>query len=285
MAQDQQEDTEFERGSVSSVYRDRTRGRKRRRILAASIACVAFGGFAFMVVYAYNKGRETGTASVAPIIKAAEGPTKVRPEQPGGMQVPNQDKTIYERIAREPPVIQAERLLPPPEQPMPRPPVRSEPAPAAPMVNGANTAPPRPSIPPPIVLTPSPLPMPPAPPVARDPELVPPPRSLRDLAQDVPPPPPAAALAAIAPAAGGEFRVQIAALRSEEDARKEWERIKRANADLFGKLAANYIRVDLGADKGIYYRLQAGPIASAPDAQSLCEQAKGRKLGCVVIKP
>lgn len=52
-----------------------------------------------------------------PLIQAEQGPYKVRPENPGGIAIPHQDKLIYGRLSGESdqPV---ERLLPPPEQPV-----------------------------------------------------------------------------------------------------------------------------------------------------------------------
>lgn len=52
-----------------------------------------------------------------PIIPADTTPFKVRPENPGGMMIPYQDKLVYGRLSQDAsqPI---ERLLPPPEQPM-----------------------------------------------------------------------------------------------------------------------------------------------------------------------
>lgn len=57
-----------------------------------------------------------------PIIPAESTPFKVRPENPGGMMIPHQDKLVYGRLSQNAsqPV---ERLLPPPEQPMMQPPM------------------------------------------------------------------------------------------------------------------------------------------------------------------
>lgn len=52
-----------------------------------------------------------------PIIAADTTPFKVRPENPGGMMIPHQDKLIYGRLSQDTPQP-VERLLPPPEQPM-----------------------------------------------------------------------------------------------------------------------------------------------------------------------
>jgi hypothetical protein len=60
-------------------------------------------------------------ANTPPIIAADTAPFKVRPENPGGMMIPHQDKLIYGRLSQDTPQP-VERLLPPPEQPMINPP-------------------------------------------------------------------------------------------------------------------------------------------------------------------
>ena len=56
------------------------------------------------------------------------------------------------------------------------------------------------------------------------------------------------------------------------------------DADLFGGLRSSVVRVDLGR-KGVFYRLQAGPLADEAAARALCSRAKQRKLGCIVVRP
>ncbi len=68
-----------------------------------------------------------------PLVKAAPGPVKVRPENPGGLRVPDRDKLVYDRIQGKTaertegegdgplPDRGPERLLPPPEEPLPKP--------------------------------------------------------------------------------------------------------------------------------------------------------------------
>ena len=60
-----------------------------------------------------------------PLIRAADGPVKIRPENPGGLQVPNRDKLVYERMQPGASASSGEsvveRLLPQPEKPLPKP--------------------------------------------------------------------------------------------------------------------------------------------------------------------
>src|SRR5262249_46806983 len=67
--------------------------------------------------FAYQQGLRhggamTGAADV-PLIRADERPTKIKPEKPGGMEVPDRDKLIYTQKRGS-----VEHLLPPPEKPM-----------------------------------------------------------------------------------------------------------------------------------------------------------------------
>ena len=57
-----------------------------------------------------------GGAGDIPLIRADTRPMRVKPENPGGMQIPDRDMLIY---GQQRP--QVEHLLPPPEQPMARP--------------------------------------------------------------------------------------------------------------------------------------------------------------------
>jgi hypothetical protein len=69
-------------------------------------------------------------------------------------------------------------------------------------------------------------------------------------------------------------------VRSEEAARQEWDRIRRANPDLLGSASANFVRADLG-EKGVFYRLQTAPIA---DAERVCGELKRRNIGCIIAR-
>jgi len=186
----------------------------------------------------------------------------VKPEQPGGMEIPDRDKLIYNPSRKV-----VEHLLPPPEKPMPRP---APPPPAQVQAEAARS------------------PTGPAPTVPATPEN--PPGS----AQTAQPQQQAAAPSNKAvqaprepphPAAGkaGGIRLQLGSLRTEDAARQEWERIKHKNADLLGSLSASPIRADLG-DKGIYYRIQTGPVADLAAAERICGELKLRSIGCIIAR-
>ena len=53
-----------------------------------------------------------------PIVRTPKDPIKVRPKDPGGIEIPNQDKLVYDRLERTTPRERTENLLPRPEKPM-----------------------------------------------------------------------------------------------------------------------------------------------------------------------
>jgi hypothetical protein len=262
--------------------------------------------------------------SEIPLVKADPGPIKVRPESPGGMEVPDRDKLVYQRIQGEGGEEKVERLLPPPETPLPPPvkPATAE-APAKPAPeSAASAAPPpppppaelavrpRPSVPPQVT---EPLPKvptaaqvaktkPPAPAPIAPPESTKtsPPAAEAKPAASAPPkasPEPAPAAVAVkaptgdsapaptpAPATTKGYLIQLAAVRQPEQARKEWERLQRAYPDLLGDLQLSVIKADLGPQKGIYYRLRAGPLPDEATARKRCAGLSQQKVGCLVVR-
>ena len=80
-------------------------------------------------------------------------------------------------------------------------------------------------------------------------------------------------------------RVYFASYRGIEDAAAAWRRVSSANQDLLEGLVAAVGQVDLGRDKGIFYRLQAGPVADGASAGALCRRLAERAVPCVVLRP
>ena len=126
---------------------------RRRGLLALGAAVVGIAAFAGVILYAY-RGDRVAPDGGPPVLEADATPTKLRPEQPGGMEVPHQDKLVFDRLNQsgrdDRPKV--EHLLPPPEQPLPRPVVTPQvpampalpPPPAvAPLPSGSTTTVPR----------------------------------------------------------------------------------------------------------------------------------------------
>jgi len=109
-----------------------------------------------------------------------------------------------------------------------------------------------------------------------------------DKAMTVPPSPtPTAAVAPQAPVAnvaltgGPQPAVHIASYRSEADAQKGWAQLRRAYPQL-GPLQPEVSRVNLGAQKGVFYRLLAGPLSTRADAERMCSELKAKRQYCEV---
>jgi cell division septation protein DedD len=97
-------------------------------------------------------------------------------------------------------------------------------------------------------------------------------------------PPPVAAPPAAASPAGKGYRLQLGSVRTPDAAAEEWKRLKLQNADMLGKLAFAPERVDLGA-RGIFYRIQAGPLGDEAAAERTCAALKRRGVECLLVKP
>jgi hypothetical protein len=97
------------------------------------------------------------------------------------------------------------------------------------------------------------------------------------------------AVAAIAPAdpvesqrtMGPGFRVQLAAVRVQDDARRAWADL----ADRLGSLVADYEPFYERAEtvNGVFYRIQLGPFASEQTADDLCVEVQRRNASCFVV--
>jgi tetratricopeptide (TPR) repeat protein len=99
---------------------------------------------------------------------------------------------------------------------------------------------------------------------------------------EVKPPPPAAPAPAAkgAAMAKGAATVHLASYRSRQQAERGWQQIQGAHKQLLGKLQSEIVEVNLGAGKGTYYRLKAGPFASKDAAADICRQLKQRRQYC-----
>ncbi len=83
------------------------------------------------------------------------------------------------------------------------------------------------------------------------------------------------------PTAAGNYRVQLASLKSQADANKAWRRLSAKYPDILGPLSLHLEKADLGA-KGIYYRVQAGPFTEKAAARDICAKLKAKKQQCLV---
>lgn len=241
-------------------------------LLTLGVMALFVGGlwFAYVQGTKHAQAPAAGSGDAAPLIRADERPTKIKPDQPGGMAIPDQNVSLYNDKPGKP---QLEKLLPGPEQPIARP--AAPPPPPA-----KEAAAPAPAAPPPAAEHPPQL-QPPLAGAAKP--AIKPPIEPKPPAQPKPAAPAAATPVSTGAAAGGPVQIRLGSLRTPEAAREEWARIKREHADLLGDLKANAVPIDLG-EKGVYYRIVAGPLADAAAAERLCGELKRRNRGCILAR-
>jgi hypothetical protein len=253
------------------------------------------GGAAWLVLKDQAVNVAGPTQDGVRVVRADPSPYKIKPDNPGGLEVENQDKTVYDRVAKSDAPNRVENLLPPAEQPKTPPKVEPKPKPTEPpvtvkspleekrdelaamiaslekkdapgekLVIEEGPAMPRPQAQAKPEPASEPKPMVPAPPS-------PPPMNQ-----------PAEQAATAAPDAG--LQVQLAAAKSEEGAMAEWNRIKTKHPELVGALTPTVIRADLG-ERGVFFRLRAGILPDKPAADALCAALTADGNACLVVKP
>jgi hypothetical protein len=274
-------------------YEEPPTGRRRGGIVTlAAVVGVALVGAAGIFGYQALAGLSSSPRE-SPVIKAEQTPTEVVPVAPSTDNGANTQ--IDDRVGGR----GGEGVVPREEQPVdPRDAVRAAaPATAAPAPAGA---------------TGSVLPTAPAPPpglVESEPKKVktetiqpnqvaaPPPASPSAPVANMAPP----ALASAAPAATsaahplsvaparaanaetGKYVVQVASQRSEADAQGSFRALQHKYPGMLGRYKVMVRRADLG-DKGVFYRVQVGPFATAKQANEMCSSLKSAGGQCILQK-
>jgi hypothetical protein len=240
-------------------------------MLAAAGGLLAVGGVAAGGWWAFQSMGGGGI----PLVEADPRPFKIRPDDPGGLRVPNQNALVLERPGNRQlqAAPRADGLVPEAEAP--------------------NLALLRAAVAPPPVIAPRPVVSAPVVPETPAPDAIvaaEPPQEEATLASlPFPPPaapaPPAVAAtsAAPAPVASGRALVQLAAVGSEEAARGEWDRLARRAPELFQGRSPVVQRVDRDGGTPLF-RLRAGGFADQDTAAQFCEQARTRGLACILVR-
>lgn len=297
---------------------------RRRSVWLSGVAVTIVGGALLLWLNAGNDPAPLSKKDV-PLVKAAETPAKVRPEDPGGMDVAHRDKLIYQRFEGSEATPVVERLLSAPEEPLPPP--RSEPVPTSPSSMDAadeagppefEAAPPdettlvnrfkeffddteqraplaaeapRPSSPPSsFVAMAPPSPRPGTPPRSR-PESGAGPGPKSEWKSGVESQP-KSGLSAEARAA----KAMLAGARADDFAIQLGSVRSRQEAQVeWERLRRSHADILGGlqltvleadlGNRGTYYRLRAGPVTSQGSARHLCNSLVDRKVACIVVQP
>ncbi len=214
-----------------------------------ALAVIAVFGIAIWVAYTDDSVQD---AMAPPLGEVVEGLVKVLPEDPGGMQIPNQDKQIFGWVEGQPsPTGESEQLLPPPESALPNA-VPQAPVTGAPAQTPAASSPPAQQQAPAqqAMVTPPPAPTPPTP------------------AQPA--------------ALGNQIRIQLASFGDAAAALKAWPGIAAKHQDLLGGLTP-FVETAEIAGRGTFHRLQAGPFADRASAKAACARLTAAGQGCLVV--
>lgn len=268
-----------------------------RGVVIGGAALLAAGVFIASVTIAYQMGLETGRGRTTPIIRADDSPVKYRPQDPGGMKIPNRNKEIYQQLAKKADKAPREHMMPLPEKPIENllltldqsfarggTTVARKGTPAAPEDVS------QPSVAPKI-----------------EPLAAPGPVAIEDAAAGAVPVPrrrpvqraavangstasdggtdstTGRQVAALPGASAGGFAAQLAATRTRESAGAALNKLRKANPALFQGVHPKIVTSRPGKSRGTWYRLRVGPFASRKAARGYCGRAAARKVACLIV--
>jgi SPOR domain len=182
-------------------------------------------------------------STVVPVIQADNRPIRVKPENPGGMQIAGANDDMSGGADTN-----GGKLSPPPEAPAPQ----------------ALLAPPPPAVPAPVPTAPAtaaakPVVEKPAAPVEK--------RAV------------ASASERNTPAAKGAL-VQLAAVTSEEAARSEWQRLEKRMPDLFGRRQPAFSKTERSGHT--LWRVRTGGFSDVAQATAFCERVHAKGASCSI---
>jgi hypothetical protein len=174
---------------------------------------------------------------------------KVKPEQPGGMKIPNQDKLIYSVINSENIPTKVENLFPEPEKPV-LPDILEQ--------FSDNQAEPEPEF-------------------VTEPEKEPAPKKEILVLPKQPP------KKETTVTEKQQWRGQLISTAKKSTAEKLWQDVSKKHKALLSDMSHSVVSAEI-AGKGTFYRLQVGYFATREMANALCEKLKAKKQECVPVK-
>ncbi len=217
---------------------------RRAALIVAGVACfgaVAGGGYALL------RGHSHGV----PVIEADSRPIRVKPDNPGGLQISGEEQQIMDGSD----TTHADVMAPPPEAP-------------APQVLAAEIQAAHPAAP-----AAAPAPVGPAPVAMDAPPAAAPPAA-----------PPAPVVAVPAPRASvmpaGKVEVQLAAMTTRDGATAEWARLAKKMPELLGGRHPAIVQTE--QDGKTFYRLRTGGFADAQAAAAFCSRVREKGGACAV---
>jgi hypothetical protein len=225
---------------------------RRMVIVAGGIGAAMVLALAVISLTGHNSGQ-------VPVVQADPRPLRVKPANPGGLQIANDD--VFANSGDG----QSAELAAPPETPNPaalKAQMKAETLPAPPAPEPRAVAP---AAPPPGVATRT---LPALAPAATQPTAL------------AAKPAPAASPAThdTAPATG-HTQIQLAAVPTEDAARLEWKRLAARMPDLLSGRTPDITRTD--HDGHVFWRIRLG-LPDVADASSFCDKVRAKGGGCAI---
>lgn len=233
----------------------------RSPLFAALMVGATLAVLAAVLWYSYPKEAAEQELRAVPIVRADAGPIKIIPSDPGGMNIPYRDSTVFDTLqASKNGPDRIENLLPEPEKPLPR----------EELFAGLKT-----DMKTDLEINAT-LPVP-------EKVVAPAAKPEKAEAEQVAKVEPAAGTPKDKTTSGGDYYIQLGSLRSRANAEKLWKDSQSAFPAQLGGLDLRINEADLGA-KGTYYRAQGGPV-NQQSAQSICKAVEAKRPGgCLVVR-
>ena len=79
-----------------------------------------------------------------------------------------------------------------------------------------------------------------------------------------------------------EFRIEVGAFATTDEAVQSWERLRRQHGDLLGNLSIEFVKSGTAAGTRILARV--GPFDAFDRATQMCAELEMRRVGCWVVQ-
>jgi len=278
----------------SPVYRVPRRGGPEPMTRRLMLIAGGLTGALVLIIALYSSvGQHSGTV---PVVQADQRPVRVKPANPGGMQIPG----LSADTGTGDTSTAADTLAPAPETPNPQALARQTPppAPAASPATASRTAAPQTatsqttasqtsalqasptqaatSASPPVTVPAQPATAATAPPAPASTA----PTAAQKPAQLAAAMPDHHAAASAERGPPGRTQVQLAALATEAAARQEWHRLAHRMPDVFGTHHPVFSKVE--HDGHTLWRVRTGDFATEAEASQFCQEVRAKGGGCAV---
>lgn len=248
---------------------------------------IAFGIFAgvltIVLIGFFMFGRADESTGEVITINATPEPVKVKPENHGGMVIPDQDKLVYNRIRTNEVNTKVENLFPEPEQPvMPNILTIEKNAPTAefvameevksfdPLAQEVVTEPV--TEPKKVVAVPQKVEQVP---LATE--------AVKKVETSKVKQPAKKETTKGTTVAQGEWTAQLMSSSNKQTVEKAWPKILAKHKALLSDMSYKIVKADI-AGKGTFYRLQVGSFKNRNMAAALCKKLKAKKQDCIPAK-